>query len=341
MKMIFDDCLKSKFLLLSIIILFSCSLTGEQTTNPDKSASPKTTLIQVRPDITLEVLLWGEAGEPLVFLAGGGGSAHIWTTFAPQFSSKYRVLAVSRRGFGFSSKPSFGYDLPTLAEDVRIVLDSLGLEHVNLVGFSMAGAELSYLAANYPGKIASLIYIDAGYDLRQVYDTPGFLTSWPANPSISSADSSSVTALTSYWSRVWAVDWPESETKANSRFDEAGRLIGSTSIADSIWLSQVIHGMIAPTYEKINRPVLSIYAVTSKVEQFFGAFKNMDKVNQDKAHRLLQLWRQTMAKQRNRFENEVATAEVVVIQESGHFIFLAQPDKVAKKIWRFLENPIN
>lgn len=341
MKMIFDDCLQSKFLLLSTIVLFSCSPADTQTSKPDKPVSPQTTLIQIRPDIALEVLTWGEAGEPLVFLAGGGESAHSWTTFAPQFSSKYRVLAVSRRGFGASSKPSSGYDLPMLAEDVRILLDSLGLKQVNLVGFSLGGAELSYLAVNYPEKIARLIYLDAGFDFRQIYDTPGFFDDWPDDPPISSADSSSLTAFTSYWSRVTAVDFPESEFKANWQFNEAGRLIGRTSLADSTFTSQVVSGMMALNLKRINRPVLSLYAITSRVEQFFGAFKEMDKINQDKAHRKLQLWQQIMAKQRNRFKSEVATAQVVEIHDSNHHIFLAQPEKVASEMWRFLERPIH
>jgi pimeloyl-ACP methyl ester carboxylesterase len=341
MKMIFDDCLQSKFLLLSTIVLFSCSPAYTQTSKPDKPVSPKTTLIQIRPDITLEVLTWGDAGESLVFLAGGGESAHSWTTFAPQFSSKYRVLAVSRRGFGASSKPSFGYDLPTLGEDVRILLDSLGLKQVNLVGFSLGGAEISYLAVNYPEKIVRLIYLDGGFDFRQIYDTPGFFDDWPDNPPISSADSSSLTAFTSYWRRVTAVDFPESEFKANWQFNEAGRLIGRTSIADSIFGSLVVPGMIAQNLKGINRPVLSLYAITSRVEQFFGTFKEMNKVNQDKAHRKLQLWQQIMTKQRNRFKSEVATAKVVEIHDSNHHIFLAQPEKVASEMWRFLENPIH
>jgi hypothetical protein len=42
-------------------------------------------LITAGQDVRLEVLDWGGAGRPLVLLAGGGDTAHVFDDFAPTY----------------------------------------------------------------------------------------------------------------------------------------------------------------------------------------------------------------------------------------------------------------
>jgi len=53
------------------------------------------------------------------------------------------------------------------------VIETLRLEKPVLVGHSMAGQELSYLASEHQDRIAGLVYLDAAY--RYAYDVPGEL----------------------------------------------------------------------------------------------------------------------------------------------------------------------
>jgi pimeloyl-ACP methyl ester carboxylesterase len=62
--------------------------------------------VTVEPEVRLEVLDWGGAGKPIIFLAGSGDTAHRFDGFAPQFAKKYRVYGITRRGFGASSHPA-------------------------------------------------------------------------------------------------------------------------------------------------------------------------------------------------------------------------------------------
>jgi len=82
-------------------------------------------MITVAPKVTLEVLDWGGTGEPVVFLAGLGNSAHVFDDFAPQFTDHFHVLAITRRGYGASSQPASGYGSARLAADMKAVLDTL------------------------------------------------------------------------------------------------------------------------------------------------------------------------------------------------------------------------
>ena len=119
--------------------------------------------VTVNRDVKLEVLDWGGTGRPLLLLAGLGNTSHIFDTVAPMLSGSYHVYGLTRRGYGSSSVPAAGYSADRLADDVLEVIDFLKLNKPVLAGHSMAGEELSSIGSRQPGKVAGLIYLDAGY----------------------------------------------------------------------------------------------------------------------------------------------------------------------------------
>src|SRR5262249_57135525 len=81
--------------------------------------------------------------------------------FAYQFTDRFHVIGITRRGFGRSSHPAHGYDLDTRARDDIAVLDKLNIRQAVFVGHSVAGTELSKLGAVYPDRVKKLVYLDA------------------------------------------------------------------------------------------------------------------------------------------------------------------------------------
>jgi len=154
--------MKNSILWLFVLIAFPPSAL-HALDRPD--SSPHTVqFVTVDKDVKLEVLDWGGAGRPLVFLAGAGNTAHNFDTFAPKFTANYHVYGITRRGFGASSKPApqnGNYAADRLGDDVLAVIDSLSLNRPVLIGHSFAGEELSSVGSRYPGKVAGLIYLDA------------------------------------------------------------------------------------------------------------------------------------------------------------------------------------
>lgn len=139
---------------------------------PCVDAAPhRVQLIPVGDGVQLEVLDFGGAGQPIVLLGGLGNTAHVFDDFAPKITNLGRVYAITRRGYGASSRPESGYDVGRLGSDVLTVIDALRLEKPVLIGVSLAGQELSYLAVEHRDRIAALIYLDAAY--RYAYDVPG------------------------------------------------------------------------------------------------------------------------------------------------------------------------
>ena len=145
------------------------------------SARHRVQLVTVTDGVQLEVLDFGGSGRPIVLLAGLGNTAHVYDDFAPKLTVLGHVYAVTRRGFGASTRPESGYDVTRLGDDVLAVVDTLALTKPVLIGHSLAGQELSYVASTHADRIAAVIYLEAAY--RYAYDVPGeFAKDFPSLP---------------------------------------------------------------------------------------------------------------------------------------------------------------
>src|SRR5215813_3320173 len=68
-----------------------------------KDPSPHSVqFVEVAENVRLEVLDWGGTGRPVILLAGGGNTAHVFDEFAPKLAANYHVYGITRRGFGVS-----------------------------------------------------------------------------------------------------------------------------------------------------------------------------------------------------------------------------------------------
>ncbi len=144
-----------------------------------KHPSPHITqFVTVDKNVRLEVLDWGGSGRPLVLLAGGGDTAHVFDDFAPKLTASFHVYGITRRGFGESGFSPEGYGADRLGDDVLAVLDSLKLIRPVLVGHSLGGEELSSLATSLASFAAlqqaclhALGFTYPEGELRQQYST--------------------------------------------------------------------------------------------------------------------------------------------------------------------------
>jgi pimeloyl-ACP methyl ester carboxylesterase len=128
------------------------------------STRHKVGFVQITSSVRLHYLDFGGTGPAIVFLPGLGNTAHAFDNFAPSFTDRFHVVALTRRGFGESSHPETGYETPRLVEDIRTAIDKLHLGRVILIGHSIAGEEMTRFAGTYPDRVAKLVYLDAAYD---------------------------------------------------------------------------------------------------------------------------------------------------------------------------------
>lgn len=104
---------------------------------------------------------WGK-GQPIVLLAGWAMDSRIWgETMLRLNDVGLRAIAYDRNGHGRSTDGD-GYDYDALADDLKVVLDSLDLRGVTLVAHSGAGGEaIRYLSRHGRARIARLILVGA------------------------------------------------------------------------------------------------------------------------------------------------------------------------------------
>src|SRR6202050_84873 len=78
---------------------------------------------------------WNGSGAPIVFLHGGGLTAHTWDCVAATLRDRYRCVALDQRGHGDSEwSPVIDYRIASHVGDIEGYIDALGLERPILVG---------------------------------------------------------------------------------------------------------------------------------------------------------------------------------------------------------------
>ncbi len=111
-----------------------------------------------------EALLYYEvcgSGPPILFVHGWTMSGRFWDRQVEGLSGDFTVVTMDLRAHGNSSKVLHGHTIPQYARDVRTVIESLGLEGVTLVGWSLAGAVvLDYWSRYGADRLASLSLVD-------------------------------------------------------------------------------------------------------------------------------------------------------------------------------------
>src|SRR5713101_3465630 len=80
------------------------------------------------------------AGSPaLVFVHGWAIDGRYWEQQVPVFARSHRVVTLDLAGHGRSGRERKDWTVESFAQDVRAVVDALGLKKVVLVGHSMSG----------------------------------------------------------------------------------------------------------------------------------------------------------------------------------------------------------
>ncbi len=101
-------------------------------------------------------------GEPLLLLHGFGMCGRgDWDKIADDLAKTYRVILPDLRGHGWSTNPSGKFTMRQSAQDIRGLLDALGLRSIRAMGISAGGMTLLHLATQDPDRISAMALIGA------------------------------------------------------------------------------------------------------------------------------------------------------------------------------------
>ena len=271
--------------------------------------------IPVEANTQLEVLDFGGLGDPIIFLAGMGLDAHEFDDFAPMFLPTHRVLAISRRGFGKSSAPvpdHENYSADRLGRDVLAVMSALKIDKPVLVGHSIAGEELSAVAASHPEKVSGLVYLEAGYPYALYSPTLG-------DPIIDAKDLQQKLGLLFSATLQTHSDF-SSLDQSVARFDQ-----------DIKALDRRLASQPAPPIRPKNSPPPILLALINGAQKFTGI-----PVPTLAIFAISLSPEETTSAQADAFQAAVPQAHVVRISGADHFIFRSNTKEVTAEMNTFI-----
>lgn len=301
----------------------------------------KTRFVSVERNVRLEVLDWGGRGRPIIVLAGGGQTAHVFDDFAPKLGASGHVYGITRRGYG-SSGYSSGYSGASASgdrfgDDVFAVIEALKLKRPVLVGHSIAGAELSSVANNHPGRIAGLVYLDAGYsyafdngkgaDAREMQALPP-----PQPPPPEPADLASFAALQKYFERVDGFRFPEAELRQEWESTADGKVVKPRDFPGNAMLFSLFTD--PRKYTHIPVPALLIFA--NPHSQGAWVESNTDASVRAAADAYSDALAALTDRQEKAVKDAVPAAHVVTLPHANHFVFLSNAADVLREMRGFL-----
>jgi pimeloyl-ACP methyl ester carboxylesterase len=82
-----------------------------------------------------------------------------WDTQIAPFAARYRVIRFDMRGFGQSDLPA---GPASLSDDLRGLLDALGVERTAVIGCSMGGSTSLDFTLKHPDRVAALTLVGSG-----------------------------------------------------------------------------------------------------------------------------------------------------------------------------------
>jgi pimeloyl-ACP methyl ester carboxylesterase len=100
-------------------------------------------------------------GKPLILLHGGLGSGEMFGPILPTLAQDHRVILPDLQGHGRTADIDRPIDIRLMADDVAGLIDHLGLEKPDLVGYSLGGGVAFLTASKYPEKVRRLVMASA------------------------------------------------------------------------------------------------------------------------------------------------------------------------------------
>jgi non-heme chloroperoxidase len=321
-------------------IALSVALHAQQLP-PWKDSSPHTTrFVTVEEGVRLEVLDWGGSGRPLVLLAGGGDTAHVFDDFAPKLTSSFHVYGITRRGFGESGFSPEGYGADRLGDDVLAVLDALKLKKAVLVGHSLGGEEMSSVATRDPNRVTALVYLEAAYPYafdngkgptwKEFEDAKKLMPSAPP-PSESDPGLASFAAFQHACTRALGLTYPEAELRQQFATTPDGRVGKQRDFPGN---AVMLQGM--KKYANIPVPALALFAIPHAQPKWMADSADPKVREAAKASRAA--GDALTTRQAKAFEDGVPTAHVVRLRGADHYVYLSNEADVLREMKSFLAN---
>lgn len=102
-------------------------------------------------------------GQPLVLLHGGLGGTVEFAQILPLLAETRQVIAVELQGHGRTADIDRPLTYEAMADDVAALIEHLGYENADVMGYSMGGAVALQTAVRHPEVVDRLVLVSTAY----------------------------------------------------------------------------------------------------------------------------------------------------------------------------------
>jgi len=197
------------------------------------------------------------SGRPLILLHGGLGSSEMFGPILPELAAGHLVIAPDLQGHGRTADIDRPIDMRLMADDVAALIDHLGLDKPDVLGYSLGGGVAFFLASKYPDKIGKLVIISAHIRRDAI---PAEMLAQQGQVSAAAAEFMKDTPMYQHYQAV------------APRPEDFGRLLDKVgaSLAEDFDFSEEVRGLKVPTM------IVAADADMAPPSHYVEAFKLLD-----------------------------------------------------------------
>jgi pimeloyl-ACP methyl ester carboxylesterase len=100
-------------------------------------------------------------GRPLVLLHGGLMSGETFGPILSDLARNHQVIVPDLQGHGRTADIDRPLDVTLMADDIAALIDHIGLDKPDIIGYSLGGGVAFFTAVKYPDKIRKLVMVSA------------------------------------------------------------------------------------------------------------------------------------------------------------------------------------
>ncbi|MHA1488447.1 MAG: alpha/beta fold hydrolase [Promethearchaeota archaeon] len=104
-------------------------------------------------------------GYPIILVHGFGSKKESWIAQFSVLAERFRVIRFDNRSAGKSDRPIESYNMETLANDIRGLMDSLNIDTAHIIGWSMGGIIVQNFVLKYPHRVNKVVLINTVPDI--------------------------------------------------------------------------------------------------------------------------------------------------------------------------------
>jgi pimeloyl-ACP methyl ester carboxylesterase len=108
-------------------------------------------------------------GRPLILLHGGLGSGEMFGPILPSLAADHKVVTVDLQGHGRTADIDRAIDVRLMADDIAALVDYLGLDRPDVMGYSLGGGVALQTAVRHPELVGRLVVVSVNIRRNAIY----------------------------------------------------------------------------------------------------------------------------------------------------------------------------